>query len=551
LSEYDEVAQMKAVHSALVTELKEKPLRDFWRGRQPARKRIENGGERMEKGGERMGKGGERTGKGKERKGERMTGKGFSAGILIAGMLAGASLAPARLWACYAVVVGKDASADGSVLFGHNEQDWGKRYLNFRKVPRIARRKGETVTLSGGAEIAQVKETYAYLWSEVPGLPYSDSYLNEWGVAVASDGCADREDSAEQLEARGDLTKGGVSYLLRRLVIERARTAREGVEVAGEIIGEVGYPAARTLVIADPNEAWLLAMAKGKRWVAQRVADDEVALLPNSYTIGEVDLKDTDNFLAAPDLIEYAVRRGWHNPASGKPFRFWEAYGAPREQCMDPRQRRGQTLVTGKEIAGEPDRQLPFSVKPARKMSIQDVMGVLRDHGVPGGLCAPETVEAAVFQLRRNLPPDVGCVYWRTSAAPCASVLTPWYAGVTEVPAEYHKPIPLERHLTLESHFLDDPALYEPDEKLAWWVFRNLQETVGRDRESRLPIVRAAWDKMERELLKAQPEIEKKALEIFQKDEAAARAHLTKYCQEAAREALQMARSLKKQWESD
>jgi len=190
-------------------------------------------------------------------------------------------------------------------------------------------------------------------------------------------------------------------------------------------------------------------------------------------------------------------------------------------------------------------------VKPARKMSIQDVMAVLRDHGVPGGLCLPETVEAAVFQLRRNLPPDVGCVYWRTSAAPCASVLTPWYAGVAEVPAEYHKPVPLERHLTLENHFLDDPALYEPDEKLAWWVFRNLQGAVDGDRETRLPIVRAAWDPMEAELLKAQPEIEEKALELFQKDEAAARAHLTKYCRRAARKALRTARSLKKQCESD
>jgi len=131
---------------------------------------------------------------------------------------------------CYAVVVGKDASTDGAVLLGHNEQNYGQRYLNF---PRIEHRAGEMIKLQGGAEIPQVKESYAFLWSENPGIAYSDGYLNEWGVAVVSDGCPDRAVELQKLEAQGQLVKGGIGYMLRRLVAERAKTARDGVRIAG------------------------------------------------------------------------------------------------------------------------------------------------------------------------------------------------------------------------------------------------------------------------------------------------------------------------------
>jgi dipeptidase len=299
----------------------------------------------------------------------------FFAAILALGLFASSASG------CYAVVVGKDASTDGAVLLGHNEQNDGRRFLNFRRVPRIKHNAGEMVRLQGGAEIPQVKESYAFLWSENPGTTYSDGYMNEWGVAVVSDGCPDRADDLQKLEAEGQLVKGGIGYMLRRLVAERAKTAREGVQIAGELIDRVGYPSSRTLVIADSKEAWLLSMSRGKHWVAQRVPDDAVVLLPNVYIIGEVNLEDKVNFLASPDLIEYAVKRGWYNPAGGERFNFSKAYGQRQQPLMDERQWRGQCLVTGKVIEKEPDRRLPFSVRPARKLSVKDVIAILRFHG--------------------------------------------------------------------------------------------------------------------------------------------------------------------------
>jgi dipeptidase len=465
----------------------------------------------------------------------------FFAAILAVGLFASSANG------CYAVVVGKDASNDGAVLLGHNEQNVGLRFLNFRKVPRIEHKAGDIVRLQGGAEIPQIMESYAFLWSENPGIAYSDGYLNEWGVAVVSDGCPDKGQELQKLETEGQLVKGGIGYMLRRLIAERSKTAVEGVRIAGELIEQVGYPNSRTLVIADSKEAWILSMSRGKHWVAQRVPDDGVVLLPNVYIIDKVNLQDKTNYLSSSDLIEYAVKKGWYNPASGKRFDFSKAYGQPQKPIMDERQWRGQCLVTGIDIKKEPDRKLPFSVKPSRKLSVKDVISILRFHG-EGSLCKGATQEAAVFQLRQNMPVDIGCIYWRCSAEPCISILTPWYCGITETPQEYYKAVDVKENLTLECHFSESPEKFKPDAGHAWWIFKGLQDKVTADYEGRIGIIRAECDKYEEKVFAAQSKVENKAIELYRSNKSAAKRYLTSYSRAVALSAVGKARELKEQF---
>ena len=439
-------------------------------------------------------------------------------------------------YACYTVVVGRDVSVDGSVLVGHNEQNTGKRFINFRKVARLKYDDGAVVNLRAGGHIAQVKETHAFLWSENPGIPFSDSYMNEHGVVVVTDGCPDRGEDLDKLESRGQLREGGIGYMLRRLVVERAKTARQGVEIAGSIIDEVGYCSSRTLVIADPKEGWLLSMTRGRQWVARRVPDDKVVLLPNVYIINEVDLSDKDNYLASANLVDYAVEKGWW-PAGKKPFVFSKAYSQPREVLMDPRQWRGQCIVTGAEIPREPDRQLPFAVKPAKKLAVKDVIGILRNHE-DVAICNDVLQEGSVFQLRESLPPEIGCVYWRTSAEPCTSVLTPWYAGITDTPKEYYKPVDVRRQLTLEHHFSDTPGKFDADSDLAWWVFKKMQDRINAHGEEASRRNRLLWDTFEARLFTLQGGVEEKALDLYKEDASRAVRYLTEYCGQVAQRAL-------------
>ncbi len=455
----------------------------------------------------------------------------FSLALLLVG-----SDVPA--WACYAIVVGKKASADGSVLVGHNEQNGGRRILNFRRIPRQKHNKGTVVRLRRGGELAQVGETCAFLWSENPGLEFSDSYLNEWGVAVVSDGCPTREDSYQDLVGRGDIRDGGIGYMLRRLVAQRARTARDGVRIAGRLIERFGYvDSGRTYVIADPREAWLLGVVRGRRWVARRVPDDAVVLLPNVHIIGEVDLRDTENFLASQDLVDYAIHRGWFDPNGDEPFNFQRAYGPEGDTLPDPRQYRGQQLVAGRTMNRRAREPLPFAVKPARKLAVADVIEILRDRGASPLISDPSTQEAAVFQLRENMPSEIGCVYWRTTAEPSVSVLTPWYLGIMETPKCYYLPTDVKTHLSVDHHFSPPQGTFEVRPDLAWWKFMTLQQMVHRDYEKRIKIVRPVWEAFEKKALGEQTIVEQQALRSRRGGSDAACEYLTQYCEKVALEA--------------
>ena len=451
---------------------------------------------------------------------------------------------------CFAVIVGRKASADGSVLVGHNEQNGGRRIFNFRRVPRQRFSEGTVVTLLRGGTLPQVSQTLGFLWSEGPGLEFSDAYLNEHGVAVVSDACSTREDDYQTLVDRGEIRDGGIGYMLRQLVAQRAKTARQGVELAGGLVERFGYVASgRTYVIADPREAWLVSVVSGRRWVAQRVPDDAVVILPNIHIIGEVDLGDTDNFLASPDLVEYAVGRGWYNPNDDSAFDFRKAYNRNRDDSPDQRRWWGRGLVTGHRPPWPPESPPPPGVGPKEKMTVAAVAAILRDTQGPGQkISSRVTQEGAVFQLREAMPRPIGCVYWRTTAEPSTSVLLPFYLGITETPATFYRPVDLETHLSLQYHFHPPSGTFDPDPGLAWWTFKRLQDVVREDYAVRIERVRPVWAALEHQMFAGQPAFEKETLRLWKTDQKAARAHLTRYCTDLAaraqREAERLATSL-------
>ena len=132
---------------------------------------------------------------------------------------------------CFSIVVGRSASADGSVIVAHNE-DTGTKLVNYFKVPAMDHQPGEEILFETGGKTPQASHTLGYLWINLPVCDVCDTYLNESGVFVGSDGCPSREDKPV-------LTSGGIVFWLRRIVAERARTAREGVKIAGKLLSRM------------------------------------------------------------------------------------------------------------------------------------------------------------------------------------------------------------------------------------------------------------------------------------------------------------------------
>ena len=438
------------------------------------------------------------------------------------------SVAPCE--GCFAIVVGKDASADGYVIMAHNEDDDSPQIVNHYKVPRKKHASGEKVTLRNGGQLNQIEQTWSYIWSQMPGVLFSDGYINEWGVSIKSDMCPSREDKPE-------ITDGGIGYMLRCLVAQRAKTARDGVHLAGRLVERFGYIySGRTYIICDPDEGWLFSVVNGKHWLAKRVPDNQVAMIANTYTIHNVDLSDKENFLASDDIVEYAVSRGWHNPQKDRPFDFAAAYANPDAASSlynYGRHWAGLRYITDKPIPLDPD--LPFSVLPRSKVGVVDIMKIMRDHyeGTPlqassptksphetgRPICVHRTQTSTIVQLRRNMPLDIGIVYWTSLASPCSSTYIPFHFGIPAFPAGFssksEKP-----SMTFYNEKVNSPFRADPFE--AFWTFTNFRTKVDTAYPGKIVKVKALCRKVETNALALQNPLEQAARTIYTEDKTTA-----------------------------
>ncbi|UCC43477.1 MAG: C69 family dipeptidase [Candidatus Zixiibacteriota bacterium] len=440
---------------------------------------------------------------------------------------------------CFSIAVGKDASADGYVIMAHNEDDGPPCVVNHYKVPRKAYSPGDKVVLLNGGELDQVGETYSYIHYEIPGFLFSDSYINEFGVSIASDACPSREDSPE-------LTDGGISYMLRALVAQRARSAREGVHIAGGLIERFGYDGSgRTYVICDPDEGWLFCAVNGKHWMAKRVPDDHVAAIANTYTVRYIDLSDTVNYLGSSDIIDYAVARGWYDPAADGEFDFAKAYADSGAACHPGNV--GRHWAALRFIAADSislTDVLPFSVVPKGKIDVAALKRVLRDHydgtelyeaetqeecshhRTYRSICRDDTRTSFVVQLRREMPLDLGITYWVCLGSPCTSFYLPFYFGADRFPAGYagfpEAPDEETFDTRLQSPFVADPGQ-------AFWTFSNFHYHIDNDFHDRLATIQEKIRALEGRAHDMQAGFESKLRVLYAADKAAAGGRLVEY----------------------
>lgn len=426
---------------------------------------------------------------------------------------------------CFGIVVGKSATVDGSVMLAHNEDDTGEQFLNWYVVGRQTHAPGNRFKFLRGGSTEQPAVTYKYLWLELPKMEVSDSYLNENMVAITSDGCPSRED-------RADYTDGGIVYELRRLAAERSTSASEAVDMMGALIEKFGYAdSGRSYLVADKNEGWVLAVVRGRHWVAARVPDDQVMTVANAYTLDKVDLTDTRNYRGSKDIVSYAISRGWYDPQKDGEFSFRRAYGTPGSRSHPDnikRQWAALTRLTGRTFPLDPDA-LPFSTAPKPgKLALTDLFAVLGDHyegtvvdgrkehpeskGHMEGICHNGTQYGCVAQLRADLPAGIGAVLWIAPYHPCSKVFIPWYAGMTETPkgfSRFSSP-----QMALEKHLTDITNFRRNNPKHRYWKYVDSTDAIGADYPRRIQRAASSKAKLQQEILEAQADFEAKAATI-------------------------------------
>jgi dipeptidase len=394
--------------------------------------------------------------------------------------------------ACTSILIGRDASADGSTMTTHTCDcgtcDWTWRHVPsadhkpgaVRKIYHISQYKTWPPTEGlkwdlvekdfTGLEIPQVAHTYAYHHGMF-------GYMNEKQVAIGEStiGCQ-RKLQNPTPSAKLDLS------MLTLLAMERSATAREAIQVIGSLAETYGYgfhDDGEMLAIADPREVWMFEIMPvgplwtpesgkpGAVWCAQRVPDDEVSVCPNESRIGEIDLDNKDFFMASPNAVSLAVDMGFYDPKSGKPFSWKKAYSPVEGGAVSSQGRRSRLwrffdlVAPSKKFKPEtPNMDFPFSVKPDKKISVQDVMAITRDKsqgtifdpvmGIRGGpfknphyyrgtrlISVPNVEYTTLTQCRSGLPDPIGGIVWIALGVQDTSCYIPFYAGASEMPKAF------------------------------------------------------------------------------------------------------------------
>jgi dipeptidase len=286
---------------------------------------------------------------------------------------------------CTSIQVGRLASEDGSVMTAHTCDGNYRNWLNI--VPRAKFADGAKNKIWSGkmhtespadvrgmiqtGEIPQVTETYQYVNSAYP-------FMNEAGLAIGETTIGGRRELYNQ---EGMFTIEEIE----RIILERCKTAREAIKLAGELIKQYGYgDSGECITIADAKEVWHCEfmgegpLQKGGVWAAVRIPDDQVGISANIPRISEINLKDPDHYLASENVFKVAQDMGWWKADGGEPFKWWKAYGRGGKPYSTREFYVFSTLAPSLKLTQELP-ELPFSVKPDKKVSIRDMFKMYRE----------------------------------------------------------------------------------------------------------------------------------------------------------------------------
>lgn len=438
--------------------------------------------------------------------------------------------------ASYGIYVGKDLTADGSVFIGGSGDEPSSHWLVVQ--PREQHDEDATITVgvtdvarySGElTEIPQVEETYKYIahyYSEFAGFPppLTNGGLNEHGVA----GRDIWSPSNQELREMTPDPQTGPQYSdLSRIAMQRATSAREAVEIIGELIDEHGFSTygGNSHMFADDQEGWVLIQMAGGQglWVAERLASDEVRFSYPGYIL-EIpeDYQDHPDFMGSDNLIDFAVEQGWYDPDAGEPFNVNEIYG---NQQGRERGFRGDLTIAEFE---------DMMLEHAPDITLEDVIEWVRDPRIS----LDTTGYGQVAQLHEETHPELRTL-WAAATASVTTPFVPYYIGIDDVPPEFKE----HRYLTSNeaASFQDPNTAPQEATRYAFRTFKRLKYHTCEHPEVYLPFVVDALTGFESTLIEEQDTVERTALALFDAgEEELARAFLTDYSHTRSMEALEL-----------
>ena len=380
----------------------------------------------------------------------------------------------------------------------------------------------------------------------------------------------------EHQVAMGETTYGGrpglvdttafVDYgSLMFLTLQRARTAREAIQVMGDLVAEYGYYSlGESFSIADKNEVWIMDMIgkgpgnKGAVWVARRIPDGYVSAHANQARITTFPLDDPENCLYAEDVIDFAREKGYYK-GRDKDFSFSDTY-APvdfsgarfceaRVWSFFSKITEGMDRYLDYAMGENLENRMPLWVKPTRKLATSDLMHYMRDHfeGTPldmtrdigagpfrlpyrwrpltwtvngktycneRAVATQQTGYSFVTESRNWLPDWIGGIFWFGVDDAATTVYNPMYCGINRIP---------------EPFAVGNGDMITYSETSAFWAFNFVANFCYLRYDLMTPDVHKVQDALEGKYIRNKEAVDKAALELYNKDPDQAREFLTDY----------------------
>ena len=460
--------------------------------------------------------------------------------------------------ACTNLIVGKAASADGSVIVSYSADSYGM-YGYLCHYPAAVHAEGtwrevydwETGRYTG--RIPEAAQTYNVIGN-----------INEYQVTIAETTFGGRE---ELVNPEGIIDYGSLIYI----ALQRSKTAREAIDVMTSLVEEYGYNSGgESFSIADPNEVWIMEMIgkgpehKGAVWVAIRIPDDCISAHANQARIRQFPLKDKKNCLYSKDVIKFAREKGYFDGKDSE-FDFAAAY-CPADfgglRYCDARVWSYFNMFAATDMSeylpwamGDASATpMPLYVQPKQKVSVRDVQNAMRDHyeGTPmditqdlgaGPWSMPyrpsplsfkvddktyfnerpistqQTAFTFVSQMRSELPNAIGGVLWFGTDDANMAVFTPVYCCTNVVPECYKREIA-------------DPVTFSAES--AFWLFNMVSNMVYPRYSALIGDLKKVQQGCEDAFAANQAAVEAKAQELYNDNPPKAVAMLTKYTAEMA-----------------
>lgn len=398
----------------------------------------------------------------------------------------------------YGIYIGRNHTADGQAYLAGYGDEPSSHWLEIHPAEDHA----TDATISVGvtpqadmpgrlSQIPQASRTarnirvnYSY-YLGVPA-PLTNGGLNEYGVAVRDIWSTSRSELIDMTPK----DQCGPNYSdLARIVIERAKTAREGVDLIAQLIADHGYSSygGNSHIIADPDEAWVvIEFAGGKGlWVAERLGPDSIRASRPGY-IGDIPLQPSDDFLFPTHFFDTAIEHGWYDPDDGF-FNVNAVYGDGKHRWA------GVKWI---------ESLMHDVAKRPQKITLEDIFWSINTEKLTGDTAGYGQVVPLVHPKHAALR-----MMWYSPVGAVTAPLLPVFLGQTSVPAEYQQ----HRYLSYgESHRFQDvrKAMATPDSVSlvsqgvetagsAVYAYKRLMHLAFQKPETILQEVRAHWSHVE------------------------------------------------------